>query len=92
LTLLPLDAEGLTAPDRTFTLRRTTMAKKAFTGRHLSACETKVLLALIEECGPSEVLRIIGQYLANEIPSVDVGSDFRSKLNKLALGISRVVG
>lgn len=63
---------------------RATNAGGFMNHRHLNCCERKIVGALLDEVGAPELLRVIGQYLANEHPSAAIGSGYRTDLNVIA--------
>ncbi len=60
------------------------MAATTFTSRHLTADERRILLALVDECGPVEVLRTIGQIVAVDISDDVMATYCRSEINQIA--------
>jgi hypothetical protein len=56
-----------------------------FNKRHLTAAETKVLGVLLDEAGPSEVVRSVGQWIACNHEDMVIGDKIRSLLNNVAL-------
>jgi hypothetical protein len=60
-----------------------------FNHRNLNSCEAKILAAIVEECGPAEVLRAIGQIVAHEHPDLTKGNGYRAQIARTALAIAR---
>ena len=64
-----------------------TRIKRHFCERHPTAAERKILGALLDEVGPPELLRLIGQYVAHEHPDLLKGDEIRGSLARLAKAI-----
>lgn len=58
--------------------------------RHLTDAEKQILRVLADQAGYPEVLRTLGQMIANDHPDLHLGTDLRSMVNKVASDVKTV--
>lgn len=65
-----------------------TTTKTQFPNRHLESDQRATLTLLLDNCGPAEILRTIGQWVATEHVDADEGDHIRTALNAAARKLS----